>query len=586
MLKSTATADKLDAKDKTAVPELLAPAGSPAALAAALRAGADAVYVGTKGFNARMNAANFDAAEIGRAVRDCHAAGARLYAALNTLVLEREYKAALETARMLWLSGADALIVADLGLARELKLNFPDFELHASTQAGVHSADGARELAGLGISRVVAARELKKKDIEAVAASGVETEIFVHGALCVCHSGQCLFSSLVGGRSGNRGECAQPCRLNYNGAERYPLSLKDCCLAGHLDEILDTGVASLKIEGRMKNPDYVYAVTANWRILLDERRGATPREIGDMARVFSRGGFTDGYFTGVLDCTMNGVRSAEDKMRTAAAVKGAERRSAAAVLKTAPVQTPERADAVPAIHPANAGGKEKETYLTARFYDPSAVPEKHGFRIVYLPADKFDPNKANGVMIPPVVPDSERRRVLNSLKKARSAGAEYALIANIGHFALAREAGFTHLRCDFRMGAYSAQTARVLFDLGAEAVMFSPELTVPQLRDIDAPTGAVVYGRVPLMLLEKKLDARRLIDRRNYCFPVITEGGRDIVLNSTVTYMSDRKAELDRAGISERHFIFTVESRTEAVAVTAGYKRGAPPRSNNVRRIK
>ena len=562
------------------LPELLSPAGSPEALKAALRGGADAVYVGARGFNARMNARNFDRAELERAVLDCHAAGARLYVTLNTLVLEREYGAALSEARFLRNAGVDALIVADLGLARELRLNFPDLPLHASTQAGVHSADGARALAGLGFSRVVCARELSKDNIRAVVASGVEVEMFIHGALCVCHSGQCLFSSLVGGRSGNRGECAQPCRMVYNGS--YPLSLKDSCLAGHVRGILALGPASLKIEGRMKSPDYVYEVTSVWRRLLDEGRDASPRELDGMARVFSRGGFTDGYFTGRISAAMNGVRSDEDKRRTRLSGRVSDREEQKN--SRPPVAAEPREDIAPSLHPADLPSG-RETRLTARFYDPAAVPSKHPFDIVYLPLEKYDPAKANGVMIPPVVTDKEREKVVRALCGAKKAGCVHALVGNVGHFGMAKDAGLVP-HADFRLGAYSAETAAALAELGAADAVFSPELTIPQLRDIKAPVGAIVYGRIPLMLLEKRLSARSLRDRRGAIFPVIREGGRDLVLNSAVTYMADRKADLDRAHITERHFIFTDETPAAVARVIRAYEKGEPAWMGNIRRIK
>ena len=220
-------------------------------------------------------------------------------------MLDREYRDLLAVAERLYLSGADALIVADLGAARLLHEMIPKLPLHASTQCSVHNTDGAKMLQRLGFVRLVPARELSIYDIrQMTAASPLETEIFIHGALCVSHSGQCLFSSLVGGRSGNRGECAQPCRMRYSlssDAERapdgYPLSLKDLCLASHITEILESGVDSLKIEGRMKSPHYVGEVTRIYRRLLDERRNATPDEIAQLDEIFSRQGFTDAYFT-------------------------------------------------------------------------------------------------------------------------------------------------------------------------------------------------------------------------------------------------------------------------------------------------
>ncbi|MBO7341122.1 MAG: U32 family peptidase, partial [Clostridia bacterium] len=238
------------------LPELLAPAGTPEALAAALDAGADAVYFGGTDFNARLRAANFTPDAMREAVKLCHAFGAKAYLTLNTLVTDRELPRAVEVAKEAYLCGIDALIVADLGAAAAIHEAIPDFELHASTQCAGHNAAAAAELSKLGFSRMVIARESSKADMQHfLAESELELEVFVHGALCVSHSGQCLFSSLVGGRSGNRGECAQPCRLP-DARGKYPLSLKDLSLAEHVPELIEMGVHSLKIEGRLKSPEY------------------------------------------------------------------------------------------------------------------------------------------------------------------------------------------------------------------------------------------------------------------------------------------------------------------------------------------
>ena len=303
------------------IPELLAPAGTPEALRAAISAGADAVYFGTSGYNARMNAKNFTGDETGRAIELCHAHGVRVHITLNTQIYDRELADVLRCAEQLYRYGADALIVADLGAEGLIHKYFPEMELHASTQCSGASVRDAEYLSSLGFSRMVCARELSGEDIAGlVRSSPIEIEMFVHGALCVSASGQCLFSSLLGGRSGNRGECAQPCRLHYNG--EYPLSPKDLCLAGHMKEIIGTGVASLKIEGRMKSPDYVYSVVSLYRRLLDEGRDADAEEIKSLAAVFSRSGFTDAYFTRAVKKTPNsmlGVRTEADKAETRAA---------------------------------------------------------------------------------------------------------------------------------------------------------------------------------------------------------------------------------------------------------------------------
>ena len=297
---------------KQKLPELLAPAGDFECLYAAVSGGADAIYVGGRRFGARAYAKNFDIEELRSAVSYCHLHSVKLYVTVNTLVEDKEMAELIEYVGELWRIGVDALIIADLGAIAEIKRYFPDFEIHASTQMSIHNSLGADEAAKLGCTRVVPARELSLADIRSVTRECVpEVEVFLHGALCVCYSGQCLFSSLVGGRSGNRGECAQPCRLPYNGG-KYPLSLKDLSLSGHIPALIESGVASLKIEGRMKSPDYVYTVTSIYRRLLDENRSATPAEDEKLRRAFSRDGFTDGYFVGKLG-NMTGIRTKEDK---------------------------------------------------------------------------------------------------------------------------------------------------------------------------------------------------------------------------------------------------------------------------------
>jgi len=300
---------------KNSLPELLAPAGDMQCLYAAVKAGADAVYVGGKAFGARAYAKNFDKEELFGAVEYCHLHGVKLYVTVNTLVYDRELEELSDFICDIYESGADAVITADLGVIREIKKRAPNLAIHASTQMSVHNTDGADAAFSLGCERVVLARELSFENIKSVTEkSSAETEVFLHGALCVSHSGQCLFSSLVGGRSGNRGECAQPCRLPYS--DKYPLSLSDLSLADHIPELIDSGVASLKIEGRMKSAEYVFTVTSIYRRLLDEGRCASAREKDTLKRVFSRGGFTDGYFTENKFGKMTGVRSEKDKEST------------------------------------------------------------------------------------------------------------------------------------------------------------------------------------------------------------------------------------------------------------------------------
>ena len=295
---------------------ILSPAGDFESLKAAVFAGADEVYFGLSSFNARAGAANFDISSAAKAIAFCRLYGVGADITLNTLLYGREYAQALGMVEELEkIMPPDAYIVQDAGLARELLRAFPRVTLHASTQMQIHGSYAAPLLKKLGFSRAVLAREMDKNEIAAFAKCGLETEVFVHGAICVCRSGACLMSSMIGKRSGNRGECAYPCRMEYNGA--YPLSLKDMCLAKHIPELLGMGIDALKIEGRMRTPEYVYGVTSVYRTLVDERRAATDAEMRYLSNLFSRSGFTDGYFTGRRGPQMFGVRTERDKARTA-----------------------------------------------------------------------------------------------------------------------------------------------------------------------------------------------------------------------------------------------------------------------------
>ncbi len=292
--------------------EILSPAGSPDAVRAAVCAGADAVYLGYGQFNARRNARNFTEEEFAAAVEYCHLRGVKLYLTLNTLASDREMEQAAGHAVRASEAGADGVLVQDMGLVRVLRQVAPDLPIHASTQMSIHNLDGVKAAADLGMTRAVLARELSGRDIAYICErSPIEIEVFVHGALCMCYSGQCFLSSAIGGRSGNRGLCAQPCRLAYGWGDRadgYPLSLKDMSLAGHLRELEQMGVASAKIEGRMKRPEYVWVVTKVYADALREGREPTREELRRLAHAFSRQGFTDGYFMGEKGPHMFGVR--------------------------------------------------------------------------------------------------------------------------------------------------------------------------------------------------------------------------------------------------------------------------------------
>lgn len=655
------------------LPELLCPAGSPEALDAAIEGGADAVYLGGTTFNARMNAHNFGGDALRSAVLRAHSYGVKVYLTLNTLIGDREIPLALAAAEEAANAGVDALIVADLGVAAALHRTFPALELHASTQASSHNSLSAEKLKEIGFSRIVIARETPAKDLfETVKNSPLEVEMFIHGALCVSHSGQCLFSSLVGGRSGNRGECAQPCRLPFackKGGNAYPLSLKDLSLAAHVPALIESGVASLKIEGRMKAPEYVRDTARIWRRLLDERRAATPDEMRELASIFSRGGFTDGYYKEKIDSKMLGIRSDDDKSasRTLTPFSGITRKiplDFAVRMKenepiTLTVSDKKRSVCVEGDMPQAAltaplsaehlernlsklGGTpyaigsfavemddglilpvsrlndlrrraiaewecnlapkaiEKTAYVmqkshnvskktrSARFYSPEQITPlaREFFERIYLPLGKETP-ETDGIILPPVIFERDLKVVQKMLLDAARKGVRYALVGNLGHIDIVKQAGLVPVG-DFRFNVTNCETVCALEQMGIDSLILSPELTLPQARDVWGDTSLIVYGRIPLMTVEKCVikeiancdtcaqNAAVLTDRRGVSFPVLREWEhRNVIYNSLPTSMSDRQDQLTKAGITNQHFIFSTETSDEVDEVIRLWKKGA-----------
>lgn len=552
-------------------PELLAPAGSFEAAKAAIAAGADAIYVGGRMLNARMNAKNLTDEELKKCAELCHKNGVRLYVTVNTAVYDKELKEAIGYIDTLYKAGTDALIISDLGLVSLIKDRYPNMELHASTQASGHNTACAEAFAKMGFSRMVCARELSKAEInELCASSPIEIEQFVHGAMCVSQSGQCLASAVMGGRSGNRGVCAQPCRMKYNGT--YPLSLKDMCLAGHITEILDSGVASLKLEGRMKSPTYVYGVTSIYRTLIDEARNASNDEIKRLAELFSRSGFTDGYYVESVNGSMLGIRDERDKSASSAIQTDFKSIKRNLPRITVNERTPQ--GEISLIKPPKraSGGKP---ILTARFADARQICGEDMLCHTYLPLEKYEKDVCDGVVFPPSVFGKQNEKFIKDLERAVALGATEAIVTHVGQIDIARRYGLT-LRGDYRLNVFNSSTARFYIECGLKEVIVSPELTLPQIRDINAPKATVVYGRLPIMLLTKPVEADTLVDRLGARFPVIKENGRDILLNSVPVYMADKQNELDIYGIKSRHFIFTTESPSECKKIINAYKNGTP----------
>ncbi len=684
--------------------ELLSPAGSPEAVIAAVQNGADAVYLGFGDFNARRSAHNFTPEEFEKAVRYCRLRNCKVYVTLNTLVNDREIGAAVNAARLASETGADAILVQDLGLAKVLRRAVPDIPLHASTQMSIHNLAGAEAAAQLGMTRVVLARELSLEEIRFISRhASVETEVFVHGALCFCHSGQCYLSAMIGRRSGNRGMCAQPCRMQYSLGGRmddYPLSLKDNCLADRLQALEDAGVACVKIEGRMKRPEYTGIVTGVYSKLLREKRSPLPEEMSLLSKTFSRNGFTQGYLDGTKT-DMFGVRGEQDddldtlyaEARKAYSdgevrrvpvhfytlVEKGERARAIAFdddgnRATAFGPVPERAKrqgvtanyiveqmyktgGTPFTVVENQAKADDGLFLPAaeinelrrklvselsekrmtpparRSFSLAQVPEnrtvqaqpKAIFQIttaeqlapeladlkpdylyapVLLMADGFDrvlPFLNAGTtpvaVLPRVITDDETEEVFLALERLRSCGVGEALVGNIGHVALVRQAGMT-VRGDFGLNAFNSHTLDVLRAAGFVSATASFELRASQIRDMQKPlnTEVIIYGRLPVMVSDQCIIRQssgkcncqipgQLADRTGSVFPVMKEYGcRNVIYNAHKLFMADKRDELLSAGLWGLRLLFTTESARECVEVARAYLGQTDYRPNMITR--
>lgn len=674
-------------------PELLSPAGSPAALEAAIMAGADAIYFGGQSFNARKNASNFTDEELESAIRKCRLFGVKTNIVLNTQLYSNELAKALLFAEKLLAFGADAFIVADLGLATAMAKYFPGVNLHASTQAVGQNLLSAGDLAELGFSRMVAPRELPLRDLQKLCAqSPIETEAFIHGALCVSHSGQCLMSSVIGGRSGNRGECAQPCRLPYKAKNPYALSLKDLCLAEYVPELVDAGIASFKIEGRMKTPDYVYGVISVYRKLIDEHRSATADEMKTLAGLFSRSGFTDGYFKENITKSMLGVRTDEDKRTTAsaegvkmqprkilmaldaafcegepAALTGTVERDGEVFSVTVTGDAPAAAEKTPTsreriaenlsklgatvfsassvsveaegvnvpISAVNAMRRELAEKMAERligevpaypkfsgklplssgyvkneekqahflFYDSVTARAKTYFDRIFLPlveylkhAEKIGGDAKFGIVLPPVAFDHEIDEVRAMAEKAVSLGCRMALISGLWQLHMADELGLEK-HGDFRLNIFNSESAAIYQKLGFRSVVLSPEIgvSVTSALSVGIPKGYIIYGRLPLMTMEKcairdnyteiktsaacrYCDTHRfsvLKDRTGAEFLLAREWKhRNVLYNSVPFYMADKPL----SGLLS-HAIFTDEGPRAVDAIIDGMERRLPAKT-------
>ena len=669
--------------------EILSPAGSREALIAAVQSGADAVYLGFGAFNARRNARNFTDEEFLAAVSYCHLRGVKVYLTLNTLLTDRELPQAAETARYASRCGVDAILVQDWGVLQMLRQAAPDVPVHASTQMSLHTLSGVKEAERLSLTRAVLARELSREDIRGICAEApIEIETFIHGALCMCYSGQCAMSALIGGRSGNRGTCAQPCRLPYGvnaPAKGHPLSLKDACLAQYVQELEEMGVACLKLEGRMKRPEYVAVITDIYARLLKEKRKPTKAELQDLSDAFSRSGFTQDYYFGKKGPQMFGTRpenapepkelfqrarslyekedrrtapvsfhavlaentplllTAEDELGHCVTVEGPIpeparsrdltedelcqrlsktggtafrcesvsaqvqpglslpasainqlRRDALEQLSAARTEIPPRRerDFVPAALEEDCSCQKPE--LTVSLYKKEQLTQELldlEPAIVYIPLEwaeelpslRLSPKTELCAVLPRIWRDGDEETFARWLKMAREKGVGAVALHNLGHLPLARESGLT-LRGDFGLNLFNSEALHFWKTEGLASATVSFELRMEQIRDLrkHVPCEAIVYGRLPLMLMENCVISNNvgcncqkendLIDRKGVRFPLLPAFGcRNEIQNSKTLFLAD-KPDYTRLGLRYARLRFTTETPQQCLQVLRRYR--------------
>lgn len=672
------------------LPEILAPAGSPEALTAAIRTGADAVYIGGKSYSARNNASNFSDEELAEAVRLCHIHGVKLYLAVNTIISDDEACDFCGFIKKSAEFGVDGFIVQDLGAASIIRSAVPDAVLHGSTQLSVHTAAGAKLLKDMGFSRVVPARELSADTLRKICKEDIEVEVFVHGALCMSVSGQCYMSAVIGSRSANRGCCGQACRLPFsaNGNKNSAaLSLKDLSLLENTDKLRKIGVDSLKIEGRMKRPEYIAAAVSELKTALD---GNSP-DMKMLRGIFSRSGFTDGYFSGKRQ-DMFGVREKEDVIaakeiiptlhglyRSERAVysvdfhgviKSGQPVKLLAVCgelsaevtgdipdiaqksptsrETLEKQLSKLGDTVFTLGNITAdiddglfipAGKlnelrrfavEKLTEMLAEYNKPrytiaDYTPEKpknippHSnnppvrtfcrtaeqaivaaelSEFVVIPENVITPELAEAISCEKIIISPPRfivdeEKLSARLSELKNLGISRILCHTIDGAAVGKALGFT-LHGSFTMNVFNSYSAEYLQNLGFEDCVISPEMTLDQLENIHTslPLGALIYGRLPLMLtrncpIKNEIGCKNctgsLIDRTSRKLPVACSKDYVEILNSDILCMADRADKFKNTAFlalllhneDKNGTIAAIQGKKPADSVTRGlYYRG------------
>jgi len=549
--------------------EILAPAGSYKVLVAAVSAGADAVYFGGQFFNARHGATNFNLDELVRGIEYCQKRRVKSHIVVNTLISDKESEEFFKYIEYIYAMGADAVIVQDLGVFSWLRQVVPKLPVHVSTQMSVNSLSGARMVKELGAKRVVLARELSINEISNIShQAGIETEVFVHGAMCVSYSGQCLISSFIGGRSANRGRCAQPCRLKYHEAtdvtaeKKTILSMKDLILLNDVDALRKAGVASLKIEGRMKGEAYVSQVISAYRRAVDGEP-VNLQDLEKLKKTFDRGGYSTGYLYGGEDMFINNHE--HDPYKTEPVyIKQPE------LLE---VEFPKkRAKKLISTWKYSSESSGKEFEITAQVYDIAQIPPliEAGINEIFVhhslideKVNKYAENLICVVKFADVSPDTDSL-IKNGIKRV--------CVGNIGQIKEFQDKGF-EVFGEYTLNIFNSSSIKLFELLGLKRITLAPELMLAQIRDMykGIPTELIGYGRIPIMTTKNRLKGD-IIDRTSTKFPVI---GHEI-LNSKPIYMADKLLDIETSGVQSVRLVFTTESEREVRDILSAYRNGTP----------
>jgi len=573
-------------------PEILAPAGNKDAFLAALGAGADAIYAGLGSFNARRGASNFTLKSLKQCTKRAHLLGSRVYVTVNIVILPHEMSEALNLVADVWNAGIDAVIVQDIGLIRQITQLMPEVRVHASTQINAHDSNTIRALADLGVARVTLARELSLTEIATLVAvgheAGVEIEVFAHGALCMSYSGQCLFSSLVGRRSANRGLCAQPCRLPYELIDKkgeviptpgaHLLSPQDLCSIEVLDELIATGVDSLKIEGRMKSPGYVATVVANYRRALEnagvrDENTECDDTVPPLNAVYNRG-FSEAYLIGERTNEMMSYQRGAGKERPAELLDFAQRCiDRAQALDISDIEVHKR------ISFEDSPMRKRKVKFGQQNIDVVAVTATVGAARAALNADAneaqisalelLDEEPIQGLVpiLPRVCHDHELEELLGVAYRFGS-----AVCATLGQLHICREREIP-AQAHWSLNVTNPYTTAVLEQLGATRIWLSPELSENQItaiaRRVEVPLGIGICGMTEIMVTEhcvlqaagdcaqncasctRRTNPIALRDRKDYSFPVRTDrSGRTHIYNAVPLDLTGALSEISASGIS------------------------------------